>query len=215
MRAFGKVLLVLLVLVVVAVATDRIVVTIAERRVSDQVSAALDAPATVDLGGTLPGLRLLTGSIPRVDVAAREVPLTEGVELQRLDARLTGVRVSWRYLRERQETLPPADEGTFRAQIDVASLADLLPVPGRLEAVDGQRLRLSVANVASVEATLDAEDGRVVVRPQSPLAAFLGLERFDVDLSDQEGRPHVEEVVIRGDALVLRGRLLEVHEDEQ
>lgn len=212
MRAVGKVLLLLLALAVVLVATDRIVAMVAEQRVSEQVSAALDASATAELGGALPGLRLLTGTVPRIDVSAEDVPVADRAVLAQLDVTLTGVRVSWRYLFEERETLPPADDGRFRARIDVASLAELLP--GELEAVDGERLRLSFAGIASVEATLDAEDGRVVVRPQTPLAGLLGLERFDIDLSGQEGRPHVEEVDIRGDAVVLRGRLLEVHDAE-
>lgn len=213
MRVLGKTLLVLLVLGVVVVAADRMVAAVAEQRVSDHVSAALDAPATVELGGTLPGLRVLTRRLPRVDVAAEDVPLGRGVVLDRLDATLTGVRVTWTYLREQPERLPPADEGRFRAEIGVASLADLLPISGRVEATDSGRLRLSIANLASVEATLDAEDGRIVVRPQTPLAGVLGLERFDIDLSDEPGRPHVEDVEIREETVVLRGRLLEVRRE--
>lgn len=211
MRVIRTAAFVLIILAAVVLVTDRVAVTVAQQRVSDQASAALGAPAHAELHGTLVGLRLLTGTVPRIDVTAEDVPVLQGATIDRIAVTLTGVRVTREYLRQQPDALPPAEDGRFRAEVGVGAIGELLPMPGLIDVdTEGDRLRLSVGNLA-VEATLDAEDGRVVVRPQTPLAAVLGLERLEVDLSDQAGRPHVETVDVRGDVVVLRGRLLEVH----
>lgn len=199
-------------LALVAVGVDYGVATLAENGTEQDVSVTLDAPATVEFHGWPVGLRILTGTIPRVEVSATDVPLARGASLDRLDVELTDVEVRISDLTgEASDRLPPARDGTFEAKIDESSVAAMLGLPRRVVALDlaGGVATLSAAGLR-VDAEVTARDGDVLVALQGALVRLLGGAEFRVDLSDEPGSPAVEDVEIRDGVMVLRGRLEEV-----
>jgi hypothetical protein len=75
--------------------------------------------------------------------------------------------------------------------------------------LDNDVLTLSAGNI-SVEATVEARDGDVVVAIAGPLAQLLGGAQFPIDLSEQPGSPAVDDVAINNGLMVLRGSLEDV-----
>jgi hypothetical protein len=211
MRRLGCLVIVLIVLGVLFFIADQAVTTYAEQRTAANVSEALEADATVDFSGWPVGARLLLGSIPSAEVAATDVPLDNGATLDRLDVELTNVRVDVNDLRRNSDQLPPADEGTFRAELSEASVAAMLGLPGNLVevALGNGVVQLRAAGL-EVEADVVARDGDVVVGLRGPLAQLLGGAEFPIDLSGEPGSPEVDEVEIRDGAMIVSGRLAEV-----
>lgn len=207
MRVIVATLVVVALLVVVGLVTDRTVAAVAEQRIAEQVSTTLDAPVAVELPGTVVGLRLLTGHIPRLEIHAQDVPLQDDAHLDRLDVTLTNVRVTLSQLRGDSARLPPAGQARFRAEVGAEAVTRLLALPGlvNVDFADG-RLQLSLGDF-SIDAEVGADDGDLLIQPQSSLAEALGLDRFTVDLSDQPGSPAVDDAEVTGESLILRGRL--------
>lgn len=211
MRRLGCLVIVLLVLGGLFFVADQAATTYAEQRTAANVSEALDADATVDFSGWPVGARLLLGSIPTAELTATDVPLGNGATLDRLDVELTDVKVDVNDLRQNANRLPPADDGTFEAQLSEASVATMLGIPANLVDV---RLRAGTVRLRAaglqVEADVVAEDGDVVVRLRGPLARLLGGRAFPIDLSDEPGSPEVRNVEIRDGVMIVSGTLADV-----
>lgn len=211
MRRSGCFIVVLIVLGVLFFIADQAVTTYAEQRTAVNVSEALQTDATVAFSGWPVGARLLLGSIPKAEVTASDVPLDNGSTLDRLDVELTDVKVDVSDLRTNSDQLPPAQDGTFTAELSEGSVTAMLGVPGDVVQV---RLRDGVMQLRAaglrVEADVVAENGDVVVRLRGPLAQLLGGAELPIDLSDEPGAPEVENVEIRNGAMIVSGRLAEV-----
>jgi hypothetical protein len=151
-------------------AADAAVTRRAEQQVSEQVSAEIGAPATVDLQGWPVSLRLLTGVVPRVDLVAADVPLEDtDAELSELRATLTDVRLRLADL-SRADVPIEAGPTSFEADLDAGDVERLLgPVAaiGEIELLDGLA-RLTVAGFP-IEGTVGVEGGAIVVRPTAPI----------------------------------------------
>ena len=211
MRRMGCLVVVLLVLGVLFFIADQAVTTYAEQRTTASVSQALDADATVALTGWPVGARMLLGSIPEAHVAATDVPIGKGATLERLEVTLTDVKVDVNDLRQNSDQLPPADEGTFAAELSEASVTAMLGLPGNLAKV---RLRNGVMQLRAagleVEAEVGTRDGDVVVRLRGRLVQLLGGAKFTIDLSGVPGSPEVDDVKIRRGAMTLSGTLADI-----
>lgn len=208
MRGFGCLFVALAVLGVVLVVGDQVLTSTAERRTSANISQTLDAPADVELHGWPVGVRMLLGSIPSATLTATDVPLDNGATLDRLDVELTDVVITIDTLNARQDQLPAADQGTFTAELDEASVAAMMGIPEGLAEVtleDG-RVELGAGGLA-IQADVGASNGDVVVSLAGPLAAILGGSEFAIDLSQEPGEPFVERVEIDGGVMVVSGRL--------
>jgi hypothetical protein len=211
MRRLGCLIIVLIVFGVLFFIGDQVVTTYAEQRTAANVSEALDADTTVAFNGWPVGARLLLGTIPSAEVTATDVPLDNGARLDRLDVELTNVKVDVADLRRDSDRLPPADNGTFVAELSEASVTAMLGLPGNIvevALVEGVvQLR---ATGLEVEADVVAQDGDVVVQLRGPLAQLLGGAEFAIDLSGEPGSPEVENVEIRDGVMVVSGTLADV-----
>ena len=211
MRRMGCFIVVLIVLGVLFFIGDQAVTTYAEQQTANNVSEALGTEATVAFSGWPVGARLLLGSIPKAEVSATGVPLDTGATLDRLDVELTDVKVNVSDLRNNTDQLPPAEDGTFRAELTEESVTGMLGVPGDIVQV---RLQDGVMQLRApgvrVEADVVAENGDVVVRLRGPLAQLLGGAEVPIDLSGEAGAPEVETVEIRNGVMIISGRLAEV-----
>lgn len=211
MRRLGCLVVVLLVLGGLLFVGDQALATYAEQQTETQVETALQADADVELDGWPVGVRLLLGEIPTARIAASDVPLDNGATLDRLDVELRNVQVDVADLRRNSDRLPPADEGTFEAQLDEASVAAMLGLPGNIVEV---RLRNGTVELRGagleVEADVVAEGGDVVVRLRGPLAQLIGGGELPIDLSDEPGSPHVDDVQISDGVMVVSGTLEDV-----
>jgi hypothetical protein len=191
---------VLVVIVAVAAAADLAATGFIERRVAEQVSASLGAPATVTLSGWPVAARLLAGRLPRADVAAegvvratltdmavdrrglvdpdRTLLLSAGggsaeVDLGDVQLRLPEVRGSLAGLTDPgQPVVLDTPGGRFEAELSDDDATALLGIPQlEVQFEDGYG-RLSAGPVA-VEATAAVEDGAIVLRPRQPLLEAL------------------------------------------
>jgi hypothetical protein len=210
MRRLGC-LVVLLAIAVGLFLADQAVTRYAEQRVAARIERTLGSPADVDLEGWPVSLRLLQGSVPTARLTATDVPLEGRAVLNRLDVELTDVKVDISDLRRNSKRLPPADEGTFSAQLSAASVAAMIGIPPNLAELQFREggIRLRAAGV-QVEADVVAERGDVVVRLDGPLARLLGGAEYALDLSGQPGSPSVREVEIRDGVMTVRGTLDDV-----
>lgn len=210
MRRLVAILLTAGLVAALLVAIDLAVTATTQERVTDRVSAALDAPAEAEVSGWPVTLHLLSGTLPAVHVTARNVPLNAGeAVINDLDVRLRDVDLSWDDLTADSSQLPPADEAVFEAHLDQQTAQALLDVREEVVAVELREgtVALDLAGVVHIEATVDAEDGQVVLRPRDGIAGFLGLGEVPIDLSDQPGSPHVQEVRVTPERIVLFGTL--------
>lgn len=212
MRRLGCLVVVLIVLAVLLFIADQAATTYAEQQQAQQLQETLDAETVaVEFDGWPVSARLLLGSIPAARMHATEVALENGATLRELDVELTGVKVNVSDLRRNSDRLPPADEGTFSAELDEASVVSMLGIPGdvvRVRLVDGV-VQLRAAGLR-VDADVVAQDGDVVVQLRGPLAQLLGGAEFPIDLSTEPGSPEVEDVRIRKGVMIVSGRLDDV-----
>ena len=212
MRGLGCLTVSVLVLGGIAVGADLAVTNYAERRLADNLVTTLDAEeVTVDLQGWPVAARMLFGSIPQVAMTSTEVELDNGATLDQLDVTLTDVEVKVSDLRNNSERLPPADEGTFEAQLGEEAILAMLGVPtGVVDAkLQDGIVRLSAAGVR-LDAEVVASKGDVVIQLQGPLAQLLGGVELPIDLSNEPGAPYVEDVEISDGVMSVSGRLEEV-----
>ncbi len=192
-------------------AADAAVTRRAEQQVSEQVSAEIGAPATVDLQGWPVSLRLLTGVVPRVDLVAADVPLEDtDAELSELRATLTDVRLR---LADLSSAGVPIEAGptSFEADLDAGDVERLLgPVAaiGEIELLDGLA-RLTVAGFP-IEGTVGVEGGAIVVRPTAPI---LNLGEVTVPLPALPGGVSVQQAVVLPGVLRLSGATPTFHLD--
>lgn len=190
---------------------DAAVTRRAEQQVSEQVSAEIGAPATVDLQGWPVSLRLLTGVVPRVDLVAADVPLEDtDAELSELRATLTDVRLR---LADLSSAGVPIEAGptSFEADLDAGDVERLLgPVAaiGEIELLDGLA-RLTVAGFP-IEGTVGVEGGAIVVRPTAPI---LNLGEVTVPLPALPGGVSVQQAVVLPGVLRLSGATPTFHLD--
>lgn len=208
MRGFGCLFVALTALAVVLLVGDQVLTSTAERRTSANISRTLEAPSDVELHGWPVGVRMLLGSIPSATLNATDVPLDNGATLDRLDVELTNVAITIDDLNAQQDRLPAAEQGTFTAELDEASVAAMMGIPEGLAEVtleDGL-VELGAGGLA-IQADVGASDGDVVVSLAGPLAAILGGSEFAIDLSQEPGEPFVERVEIDGGVMIVSGRL--------
>lgn len=190
----------------------------AEERVAEAIGETLGVPAEVDIAGwPVTARTLVTGRVPHVAVLAVDVPSGgaggEGSgSIDRLEMRFVDVDLDLDGMRGRGGAPPRADEARFEAEIGRESLLELLQLPeGLLDvSLDGGVMRLDVAGLRAVDASIGASGGVVVVEPHAPTAGLVGLARIPIDLSGQPGHPYVEHAEVAGDRLLLRGRLEEM-----
>jgi hypothetical protein len=209
----AKLLITLILLAGLLLVADLGVTLVAEQRAATQVSEVLDAPAEVNLRPWPVSWHLLSGRVPRADIAAADVPLGGGAQLDTLDVTLEGVRIRWRDLTEPADRLPPADDGRFTAQLDEAAVQELLGLPEQIVGVSlaEPHLLISLADLVEVEADVEADDGQLVIVPRADVADLFGAARIPVDLSQQPGRPAVTDAEVRDGFLVVHGMLREVN----
>jgi hypothetical protein len=211
LRGIGCLFVAIVVLGGVLLIGDMILTDTAEERTATRISETLEADAQVDLQGWPVGLRMLLGSIPTATLSATDVPLDNGAVLDRLDVELTDVAITFDDLTTQSDRLPAAETGTFVAELDEASVAAMMGIPGGLAEVTLQDGLVEIgAGGLAIQADVGARDGDVVVSLAGPLAALLGGSEFAIDLSAEPGQPFVEEVEIDGGVMIVRGRLEEV-----
>jgi hypothetical protein len=213
MRRLGCLIVVLLVLGVGMFVADAAATTYAEERTEQRLARAYDTEADVDFEGWPVSARVLfTGSIPRANVSAADVPLENGGTINDLDVTLDDVSVRLDDLRSgRGRRLPPANSGTFRASLGEGSVAALLRIPGNLVTVTLERDLVTLsAGELSVQADVEARDGDIVISFAGPLEALVGGSAFPIDLSGIAGAPAAEDVTIRAGRMVVSGTLEDV-----
>ncbi|MGH8884134.1 MAG: LmeA family phospholipid-binding protein [Egibacteraceae bacterium] len=204
MRAF---LAWVIALALLAVAVDAGLERVAERRASQQASALLDAPATVDLRGWPVSLRLLLGTLPAVDVHATNVPTDARVRVARLDARLSEVRLRLADLSTGR--LPAsARSGTFVADLDPAAVERLLGPVGRVSDIRlvAGAVQLRVVGIV-VDAAVAVEDETLVITLVNvPRDAPREVpRRLKVPLPTLPAGATIERVIVLDGVLQLQG----------
>ncbi|MGH8934508.1 MAG: LmeA family phospholipid-binding protein [Egibacteraceae bacterium] len=194
----------MIMLAVVAGGLDLALTRAAERRTSEQASALLDAPATVDLQGWPVSLRLLLGAVPVVVVQAENVPTDSGVRLESLGVTLRDVRVR---LADLAGGRLPADarDGMFTAALDRRGVGQIL---GGLVAADAIQLRDGVIGVevagALIEAEVDVDSrGRLVLALVNAPQGL--LPRIAVPLPMLPAGTTVQRVTVRDGLLRFEG----------
>ncbi len=138
-----KSLILLLILVILLVAADRISVYVAQRKVARRLASAynLSTPPSVAIQG-LPFLtQVVAGRYDQVDVTLSSVT-AGGMEIRDLRARFTGVRAPLVRLLGNGSGNVTADDATATALIPFASVQRRLPLGITLGA-DGGKLKLS------------------------------------------------------------------------
>lgn len=191
------------VVLVLAVAADAVATWAFERSAAEQAAETLDAPVEVDLQGWPVSVRAAAGSVPRATLTATDVPLTEaGARMTRVQATLTDVDPRGAEDALRVGELPPATGGSWTAELAETDLRAALPDLGELRFTD-TGLRVTLGGV-ELEATVTAEDGRLVVAPQAPL---LDWARLELGFAELPGEPTVEAVGVTPEALRIEGRL--------
>ena len=213
MRRLGCLVFVLLILGALLFVADSAATSYAEERIEARLARVYDTEADVELVGWPVSARiLLTGHIPEARISTGDVRLGGGATIDRLDVVLTELSVRLDDLRgETGNRLPPAEAGRYKATLDEQSVGSLLGAAGGLVDVslDSDLLTLSAGSL-SVDASVEARDGDVIVAVAGPLAQLMGGAEFPIDLSDQPGSPAVDDVAINNGLLVLRGTLDEV-----
>jgi len=194
----------LILLAVVAGGLDLALTRAAERRASEQASALLDAPATVDLRGWPVSLRLLLGAVPVVVVHAENVPTDSGVRVESLGLTLSDVRVRLADL-EGGRLPTDARDGAFTAALDRRGVGQLL---GGLVAADAIQLRDGVVGVevagVLVEAEVDVDQrGRLVLTLVNGPQEL--LPRIAVPLPMLPAGTTVQRVTVRDGLLLFEG----------
>ena len=213
MRRLGCLVFVLGILGVLLFIADSAATSYAEERTEARLAQVYDTEADVELMGWPVSARILfTGRIPEARISTGDVPLDGGASIDRLDVVLTELSVRIDDLRGTTgNRLPPAREGRFKATLDEQSVGSLMGVASGLLDVRLERDVLTLsAGQLSVDATVEARDGDVVIAVAGPLAQLLGGAEFPIDLSEQPGSPAVDDVAINNGFMVLRGTLEDV-----
>jgi hypothetical protein len=212
-RRLAAVVLGVVVLAALLVGGDHAATAAAEERIAERISEALDAPTEVTLHGWPLTAYAATGTIPRVDIRATDVPLgRSGVTMDHLSITLRDVRVSWDDVTGNNDGLPEAAEADFEATLTESSLQAVIGLPEELLRI---RLRdgiatLDLAGLTEIRADVEADGGIVVVRLRDRVFGLNVPSEIPVDLRDQPGSPHVLQTSVGEGALVLSGTLVEL-----
>jgi hypothetical protein len=191
-----------MVLAVVAIGLDLAVERAAERRISQQVSQLLGAPAMVDLRGWPVSLRLVFGSLPEVAVHAQDVPTDSGVRLRQVDATLNEVRLQ---LGDLSHPRLPVDAraGTFTADLDAQAVQQLFERGSAttVQLADGLvRLRTPTT---TIDTRVEIEEGMLVLTPVTSSPQL--PSRVEIPLPRLPAGTMVQQVTIFGDLIRLEG----------
>lgn len=200
MRAGTAFALTLVLLLGAGVGIDAWLTQQAEARASEQVAALLDAErADVRLGPWPASLRLLSGRVPDVEVAAVQARTPDGaVVLQNLEVHLRGVAVDFAAL-ERGVTSLRGRGGSFVADVSADSVSAVAGASLRF----GDGLGQVEANAAAVEVAASVEEGVVVLRPVG--AAPEGAAPVALSLPRLPGGAVIEQARIVPGALRIAG----------
>lgn len=199
----GRLFAFLILLGTLAFLADLAVTVAAERRVEEEIAAAIDAPTTVELNGWPVSVRLLTGTVPEAVISATEVPLPEHPgRLSNLDIVLTDVAVP--------TSLPlatiEAAASRFEARINQNDLRALVPDHPVIEDVQlaEDRLRVLGPGGLAVDALVSARDGAVVVQADTGLPG-VGTIEVAVQVNRLPAGASLDEARVEGDELILGG----------
>jgi hypothetical protein len=205
-RAGTSFLITLLLLCGAAIAADAWFTSTAEEQASQRVGAVLGAPTDVELRGWPVTLRLLQGTVPEVGLVAQDVELEGGVRLQRLEADVQDVRITFAELRGTDDLPIDGGSGTFRAELSQDTVAHLAGMPGGVELGDG--LGRAVIGGQPIEVVAAVEGGLVVFRP---VGAPTGeVSPVALALPPLPGAAVIEAVRIEPGVLVISGRVLQL-----
>lgn len=189
---------------------DRFVTSMAEEQAATHVGRELRADSVVSLHGWPVTLRMIVGTIERAELTATDVPLERGGTIDRLDVTLHDIDLSLADLRNPPSGLPPSRDGSFRALLhgDITWALDSVPsVLASLEVVD-DAVELQTP-IAVLSADLVVQSNRLLFEPNVPLGVvFRGPVQLDI--SDQPGRPVLEDAEIVDGTLVLTGRFADL-----
>lgn len=205
-------------LAALAVAVDSGLTRSAEEQAAARVVAETGAAdATVDLRGWPVTLRLATGTVPEAFLTADAVPIPgRGAALSRLDVTLTDVALRFDDLREPGAIPVRAATGRFEARLDGEALRTLAAedsavaqVIDRIEFVEGVVRVVAGGGALSVDATAEARDGDLVLRPTEALP-IPGLEELVVPLRDLPAGAVVDRIRVEPGAMVLEGEVTDL-----
>jgi hypothetical protein len=218
LKRLAVALLVLLGLLAVA---DRYIASAAGSAAGGQVRRAIDTPANphVTFGGFPFLTQALFGHFSRIDVVARDVPV-QGLKLDRIDARFSGVDVKFGKALAGQLAAVPTHRAQATARLAYADLNTYLRRRGPItvEAAGGQ---LTLSGQVRVNGALISGRGRatVTVRPGSLVIRVVSASANGVPLPDAATRLFsvtvptdalpfgisLQSVDVGSDALTLRG----------
>lgn len=201
-----------------AFAVDSGLTRSAEDQAADRViSETGAADATVDLRGWPVALRLATGTVPEAYLTAATVPIPgRGAALSRLDVTLTDVALRFDDLNEPGAIPVQAAAGRFEAALDGEALRTLAAedptvaqVVERIELLDGVVRVIALGGAFSIDATVEARDGDLVLRPVEPLPVP-GLEEVVIPLRDLPAGAVVDDIRVEPGAVVLQGQVTDL-----
>jgi hypothetical protein len=176
-----RLITVLVVLVLIALAVDRGAVWFAERTIADQIKTKADLSTSPDVNvGGFPFLtQALRGRYKQIDVNLQDPAVDGGLKIDSLDIKLRGVRVSISDAANRRVDSVPVDEATAAARVSFDSLnaaakqnlegtkSSVIFAPGG----NGNRLAVTGAYRSSglsakidAEAELTTQDGDLLVQ---------------------------------------------------
>lgn len=216
-----RVLIVLAILLGLAAMADRFMAGAAGDAAGGQVRRAVKTPAdaSVKFRGFPFVTQALRGRFQRIDVVARDVPV-QGLTLDRVDARFTGVRVKLGDALAGELQAVPTDKAAATARLTFDNLNSYLRRRGSLTVAPAGD-QVVVTGQVRVNGALIAGKGnaRVVVRPGSLVlqvtsasangigipAAAARLLTVTVPTAGLPFGMVLQSVAVTADALVLRG----------
>jgi hypothetical protein len=202
MRAGTAFLITFLLLCAGGLAADAWVTSTAEEQASHRVGAVLGAPTEVELRGWPVSLRLLQGRVPEVALVARDVELAGGVRLDRLEAVVSNVRITFAELRGTDALPVDGGSGTFRADVSEATASQLTGVPVTL----GDGLATVTVDGRAVDAVAAVEGGQIVLRPVGGAAGE--VPPVPLPLPPLPGEAVIDGVRIQPGVLRVSGQVL-------
>jgi hypothetical protein len=201
MRGAGALVVVLVLLGAAFVVGDVVATRNAEELASQRVSAELGAPAEVDLRGWPVSVHLLQGRVREVAIITTDVPL-EGTEarIARLETAVVDVRIRFADLRGSGALPVDGGRGTFRADLDEASVNLLVDLPGGVRLGDG----LAELDVGGqrIDVAAIVRDGQVLLRPVDDTP---GVGPVPLPLPPLPGDVTIEAVTVTTGTLTLQG----------
>jgi hypothetical protein len=202
MRASTAFLVTFLLLCAAGLAADAWVTSTAEEQASHRVGAVLGAPTEVELRGWPVSLRLLQGRVPEVALVARDVELDGGARVDRLEAVVSNVRITFAELRGTDALPIDGGAGTFRADLAEATVSGLAGVPVTL----GDGLASLTIEGRAVDAVAGVESGGIVLRPVGGAAGEVAP--VPLPLPPLPGEAIIDGVRIQPGVLRVSGQVL-------